>query len=75
MSDEDWLSRIVWRSPAGEALSCREKIKVLTENLEEIRELAQDALEDAVLMGADEAQFREVVRELLAALVNPYKKG
>jgi hypothetical protein len=75
MSDDDALSRIVWRSPEGEALSCREKIKVLTENLAEIRELAQDALEDAVLMGADEAQFRRVVRELLDGLVNPYKKG
>ena len=75
MSDDDALKEIIWRSPAGEALSCREKIKVLTENLEEIRELAQDALEDAVLMGADEAQFRGVIRELLDRLVNPYRKG
>jgi hypothetical protein len=28
-----------------------------------------------VLMGCDETQFRRIVGELLATLVNPYKKG
>jgi hypothetical protein len=64
----------VWRTPEGEPVSCVEKIKVLNENLEELQALAQDALEDAVLMGCDEAQFREVLRRLAAGLVNPYTK-
>lgn len=64
----------VWHDPAGKPLGCREKIKVLNENLEEIRELAQDALEDAILMGGDEAQFRTVMNDLLASLDNPYAK-
>jgi len=64
----------VWRDPDGKPLSCREKIKVLNENLEEIRELSQDALEDAVLMGADETQIRQVLADLVEALVNPYRK-
>jgi hypothetical protein len=34
---------------------------VLNENLAELRDLAQDALEDGVLMGCDEAQLREVL--------------
>ena len=63
-----------WRDPAGGALSCREKIKVLNENLEEIRQLAQDALEDAILMGGDETQFRTVMADLVATLDNPYVK-
>ena len=63
-----------WLTPEGEAVSCIEKIKVLNENLEELRELAQEALEDAVLMGCDEAQFRLVLRRLAEGLVNPYKK-
>ena len=63
-----------WRTPEGEPVSCLEKIKVLNENLEELRALAQDALEDAVLMGCDEAQFRDVLRRLAEGLVNPYKK-
>jgi hypothetical protein len=66
---------IIWRTPEGTPLSCKEKIKVLNENLEELRGLAQDALEDAVLMGGDEAQLREVLRGLVDGLVNPYRKG
>jgi hypothetical protein len=65
----------VWRTPAGETVSCRDKIKVLNENLEEIRALSQEALEDAVLMGCDEAQFRDVLKEISAAIVNPYRKA
>lgn len=72
---EKKLALPVWLTPAGEKLSCLEKIKVLNENLEEIRTLAQEALEDAVLMGCDEAQFRQVIQNLSEVLVNPYKKG
>ena len=64
----------VWLTPEGEPVSCLEKIKVLNENLAEIQEMSQEALEDAVLMGCDEAQFREVARKLVESLVNPYKK-
>ena len=62
----------VWRQPDGEPVSCMEKIKVLNENLEEIGELAQDALEDAILMGCDEAQVRAVLQRLVEDLSNPY---
>ena len=65
----------VWLDPDGEPLSCVEKIKVLNENLEEIREMSQDALEDALLMGCDEAQVRQVLAGMTAALVNPYRKS
>lgn len=64
----------VWHTPEGEPVSCVEKIKVLNENLAELRELAQDALEDGVLMGCDEAQLREVLAGIVAGLVNPYHK-
>jgi hypothetical protein len=64
----------VWLTPEGEPVSCVEKIKVLNENLAELRELAQDALEDGVLMGCDEAQLREVLSGIVARLVNPYRK-
>ena len=65
----------VWLTVDGEPVSCLEKIKVLNENLDEIRELSQDALEDAVLMGCDEDQLRAVLADMLAALVNPYRKA
>jgi len=64
----------VWRRPDGSPLSCREKIEVLNENLAEIREMAQEALEDAILMDCDEAQIRQVLGDLMASLVNPYLK-
>lgn len=63
-----------WLTPEGEPVSCLDKIKVLNENLEEIQQLAQDALEDAVLMGCDETQFRRVMRALAESLDNPYRK-
>jgi hypothetical protein len=69
------LNLPVWLTPEGEKVSCVDKIKVLNENLDEIREMAQEAFEDAVLMGCDEAQFRKVIKELSEAIVNPYKKA
>ena len=62
----------VWVTPGGEPVSCLEKVKVLNENLLELREMAQDAFEDALLMGCDEAQFRRVLLELAASIRNPY---
>ena len=64
----------VWHDPAGKPLACREKIKVLNENLIEIQGMCQDALEDAILMGADEAQIRRVLEGIVASLRNPYRK-
>jgi hypothetical protein len=64
--------QIIWRSPKGEVVACVEKNKVLTENLEEIRQICQDALDDAVLMGCDEQQVRAVLTSLIGDLVNSY---
>jgi hypothetical protein len=64
----------VWRQPDGQPVSCVDKIKVLNENLEELQQMAQDALEDAILMGADETQIREVLQHLVRSLDNPYRK-
>ena len=64
--------QVVWRSPEGRVIACVEKNKVLQENLAEIRQVCQDALEDAVLMDCDEQQFRRVLAELVAKLESPY---
>ncbi|MDZ4736822.1 MAG: hypothetical protein SGJ07_10800 [Rhodospirillaceae bacterium] len=45
----------------------------MNDNLEEIRQMTQDALEDAVLMGADETQVRDTLTRLVASLENPYR--
>lgn len=67
------MEDVVWMQTDGTPLSCREKIKVLNENLQEISELAQDALEDAVLMGGDEKQVRTVLHRVVDRLNNPYR--
>jgi hypothetical protein len=64
-----------WQSSDGSPLSCVEKIKVLNDNFGELRDIMQDALEDALLMGCDEEQFRNVMRDLVAELHNPYTKS
>lgn len=64
----------IWRQPDGKLVSCEEKILVLNENLAEIQEACQEALEDAVLMEVDEVQFRAHLTALVEALRNPYAK-
>jgi len=73
-TDEEGFDLPTWKQPDGKPVSCLEKIKVLNQNLEEIHGLAQDALEDAVLMGCDEGQIRAVFNAMLESLKNPYRK-
>ncbi len=56
-------------------VACVEKLKVLRENLEEIRAIARDAFEDGLLMGCDEQQLREVFLQLIGQLENPCPKA
>ena len=65
---------IRWRQADGAAVSCEEKLKVLDENLAEIRQMCQDAFEDALLMGCDEAQVRQVFTSVITGLRNDYKR-
>jgi hypothetical protein len=61
-----------WRQDDGAPVSCLEKIKVLNENYAELQQMAQDAFEDALLIGCSEAQVRSVLHELVDGLTNPY---
>jgi hypothetical protein len=61
-----------WKQPDGKPVSCLEKIKVLNQNFDEIRQLCADAFEDAVLMGCDPDQIRAVFRELIEAIEPPH---
>ena len=67
--------KITWHTPDGGAVSCYEKNRVMQENLAGIARLCREALDDAVLMGCDERQFREVVTELVANLGSPQRTG
>ena len=60
-----------WRQADGTPVSCREKLKMLTENHAELSQVLQDAFDDAVLMGVDEGAFRAVLLEMVQGLVSP----
>lgn len=65
----------IWRRDDGSIVACTEKIKVMKENLAELKQVAQDALEDGLLMEVSEAQMREALHQLIDTLVNPYQKN
>lgn len=64
-----------WMGTDGLKVSCTEKIKVLNENYDEIRDIAADAFEDAVLMGCDPKAYRRALIELIESLEEPYADG
>ena len=64
----------VWRDENGDPVACTEKIKVMPEFLTELHQAAQDAFEDALLMGCAEGQVRDYLAQLVASLHNPYRR-
>ena len=64
-----------WVRDDQSVVSCTEKVKVMTENFDEIKQIAQDALEDGLLMEVSEQQMRDALHQLVDSLVNPYKKN
>ena len=64
----------LWPQPDGTPISCREKLKTLAENHEELAQVMQDAFEDAMLMGVDDTAMRAILAEMVQGLHNP-KQG
>ena len=63
-----------WFSDDGSPVSCTEKIKVMNQNMNELYQAAQDAFEDALLMGCSETQLRDYLQQLIAGVENPYQQ-
>jgi uncharacterized protein (UPF0335 family) len=64
----------LWPMADGSPVSCREKLRTLEENHAEAAQVLQDAFEDAVLMGVDEAAMRRILLDMVAGLRSP-KRG
>ncbi|PZP46763.1 MAG: hypothetical protein DI601_06070 [Azospirillum brasilense] len=64
----------LWPGQDGQPLSCRDKLKVLGENHEELVQVLRDAFEDAVLMGVDEAAMRRLLHGVVDALPSPRRR-
>jgi hypothetical protein len=71
MSKSTWPK---WLRDDDSIVACTEKIKVMNENFDEIKQIAQDALEDGLLMEVSETQMRTALQALVDALINPYKR-
>jgi len=64
-----------WPGLDGNAVGCREKLKMLAENYAEVSQVLQDAFEDAILMGVEEPAMRQVLMDVVAGLVSPKRGG
>jgi hypothetical protein len=64
-----------WPGADGAPLSCREKLKMLSENHAELAQALQDAFEDAVLMGVDETAMRAILAGMVDGLESPKRAG
>ncbi|MBE9604067.1 hypothetical protein IAI18_04260 [Acetobacteraceae bacterium H6797] len=60
-----------WPGADGQPVSCREKLKMLAENHQELATVLRDTFEDAVLMGVDEAEMRRILNEMISSLPSP----
>ena len=64
----------VWIRADNSIVSCTEKIKVMKENFDELKQLAQDAFEDGLLMEVSDNQLKNTLHKLVDELHNPIKK-
>ena len=69
--DNNWP---VWVREDNSIVSCTEKIKVMKVNFDELKQLAQDAFDDGLLMEVSEEQLKETLRKLVNELNSPLKK-
>ncbi len=61
----------VWPGADGAPVSCREKLKMLRENHDELGQTLRDTFEDAILMGVDEAAMRDILSGMIRDLESP----
>tara|TARA_B110000114_G_C14851636_1_gene300978 strand:+ start:156 stop:380 length:225 start_codon:yes stop_codon:yes gene_type:complete len=59
-----------WVKDDQSVVSCTEKIKVMTENFDELKQMAQDAFEDGILMEVSDQQMRDVLHQIVDDLKN-----
>ena len=64
----------IWPGADGKPVSCSEKLKMLAENHAEAATVLRDVFEDAVLMGVDEAEMRQILNNLITGRPSP-KRG
>ena len=56
-----------WLRDDKSVVSCTEKVKVMNENFDELKQIAQDAFDDGVLMEVSEKQMKKILFTLIFA--------
>jgi len=64
----------IWLRDDKSVVSCNEKVKVMNENFDELKQIAQDAFDDGVLMDVSEEQMKKILFALIENLESPIKK-
>ena len=59
------VEKFIWRAKDNKIISCDETNKVLNENYNEIKNLIQNAFDDAVLINCDEKDFKNKIIDLV----------
>ena len=59
-----------WKDKNNKPVSCNEKIKILNENILEIDQMTEDAVEDAILMGVNPEQVVSILTKALNKKIN-----
>ena len=67
-------SEYIWKSKEDQIISCDEKIKVLNENLHEVKNLLQSTFDDGILIGCDESDLKKKFTKLIDDLNFSFKK-
>ena len=62
----------IWYNKQGEKISCTEKIKVMQENLSELKIMLQDLIDDGVLMGISDQQIKQECINLINSISSNY---
>tara|TARA_E500000178_G_C16476049_1_gene510924 strand:- start:148 stop:378 length:231 start_codon:yes stop_codon:yes gene_type:complete len=56
-----------WYTVKNTKISCKEKIKLLNQNIEEFQNLAHDILDEAILMGVDKKQILKIMANVISS--------
>ena len=59
------VEKFIWRAKDNKIISCDETNKVLNENYNEIKNVIQNAYDDAVLIDCDEKDFKNKIVDLV----------
>ena len=62
-----------WLGKDKKKISCKEKINILNENINELQEVISDIYDEAILIGIDEDQLKDILLKIIKNTKNNLK--